>query len=149
MEMWQVNTVLVLTIESHIGGSRVWSRHVTQDQPWDPDSKSSAGKLILLEQARSIIKDEMEAGVRGVVVDLSQMQWINSTGMGLIVAWRKVALDGGGEIVLAVPAGRVADTLGKVQLDQVMPIFDSAEAACGHFLNPGIDAGKSGVGGSH
>ena len=69
------------------------------------------------------------AGHRLVVVDLSDMTFVNSIGMGLFLNLRKSVTAHGGAVRFAAPRPLVADALRRVRLYDVLDIRDSLEAA--------------------
>jgi anti-anti-sigma factor len=64
-----------------------------------------------------------------LVADLSQLQAINSAGIGLLVSIRKKCLAKNKKLVLVNPASQVLKTLGVVQLDAFFTFAPSLEEA--------------------
>lgn len=73
-----------------------------------------------------------------VIVDLSQMSFIDSTGIRAVVTVTNGARESGGEVVLAAPSENVARTFEIVKLRDFVPIVDSVAAALG-VLGPRAD----------
>ena len=65
-----------------------------------------------------------------LVVDLSELRFIDSTGIGVLaMAARRLALEVG--LAIVCPEGRVCRTLTLAGLDRVVPIFTTrSEALC-------------------
>lgn len=73
---------------------------------------------------------ELPADVRRLVVDLGGVRHMDSTGIGVLVAYRR-RLPEGHLVVLAAPQENVRAVLDLTGLD--FPIFDTVEAARDHF----------------
>lgn len=65
----------------------------------------------------------------GVIVDLSQVAFIASYGMRILVSNAKSLAGRGGKMVLLKPAPMVKDVLSSAGIDQLIPIYDELEAA--------------------
>jgi len=59
---------------------------------------------------------------KGLVVDLGELRFIDSTGISTLLVAHKCALDGGHVLVLRAPVPNVRKTLSLVGLDQVFRI---------------------------
>ena len=80
-------------------------------------------------------------GHRDVVLDLAAVDFIDSVGLGGVVAVAKRVLGAGGRFRVARPEQRVWSVFELVGLDAVIERFDDLEAATG--ASPGsIDAGR-------
>jgi anti-sigma B factor antagonist len=81
----------------------------------------------------SILKDavgaELDAGAGPVVLDLSDLTFCDSTGLGSFVAMHRHATEVGSAIALAAPRRRVADLLQISGINQVVRVFDSVTDA--------------------
>ena len=71
----------------------------------------------------------LTAGARRVVVDLAGLDFIDSSGVKMLVAAARAVEDEGGGFVLAAPAGSVRRVFEILHLDQVVPIVDDRAAA--------------------
>jgi anti-sigma B factor antagonist len=71
----------------------------------------------------------LAGGARRVVVDLAGLEFIDSSGVRLLVAAARAVEDGGGGFVLAAPAGSVRRVFQILHLDQVVRIVDDRAAA--------------------
>ncbi|WP_323987586.1 STAS domain-containing protein [Microbacterium plantarum] len=60
------------------------------------------------------------AGESPVIVDLSDVAFIDSSGLGALVACLKTARQGGGDLRLAAPSEQVTMVLGLTNLDRVL-----------------------------
>ena len=71
----------------------------------------------------------LDAGVTELVVDLAELAFIDSSGLGTLVGcWRR-AQQAGGTLIVANPNEDVSMTLEITGLDQILPIRDEKQAA--------------------
>jgi anti-sigma B factor antagonist len=80
----------------------------------------------LREQLIGLVAD----GHRHVVIDLSSTEFLDSTGLGALVAGFKRLRAHNGEMRLVCPVSRIRKVFELTRLDLVLPIFDSLEDAC-------------------
>jgi anti-sigma B factor antagonist len=83
----------------------------------------------LREQLRDLLTD----GRRHIVVDLSGSHFLDSTGMGALVAGvRRLRTKGSGEgeLRVVVTSPNIRRTFELTRLDRVFPIYRSLEDAC-------------------
>lgn len=81
---------------------------------------------------RSTVRARIEAGDRDFVIDLTDVPFIDSAGIGEVVASYKRARERGGVVRLAMQARR-RETFTYCHLDRMFDIDDSAEAALARF----------------
>lgn len=79
------------------------------------------------------LKEELAGLVTGgrarVAVDLSGVEFLDSTGLGVLISGLKRCREAGGELALAEPREPVRKVLSITGLDRVFPIHDSVEEA--------------------
>jgi anti-anti-sigma factor len=107
--------------------------HLQKSQP-SPDlcRIEMAGKLMMGNDSRQVewsLAQLLEAGVRRVVFDLSKLDGIDSTGVGILVVCHAKLQKVGGSLRLAGPTGIVLETLQMTHVDKLVPVFPSAEEA--------------------
>ncbi|MGH6654162.1 MAG: STAS domain-containing protein [Actinocrinis sp.] len=68
-----------------------------------------------------------------VALDLSRLEFIDSSGLGVLIAAVKRARAGGGALCLIAPPPQVASMLRITGLDKVMPIVGGLDAAFAHL----------------
>jgi anti-anti-sigma factor len=74
--------------------------------------------------------DELVAqGGTRLVVDLSRTAFIDSSGLGALVAGLKRARQAGGDLRIAAPSDQVRTVLGLTNLDRVLTPYDDVSAA--------------------
>jgi len=67
--------------------------------------------------------------LRGVILDLQGVQYINSAGLGAIFALRKYAAQAGGTLVVARPSATVLRLLNTINLPTLIPVTASLDEA--------------------
>ncbi len=83
------------------------------------------------------------SGASRVVVDLSGVEAIDSSGIGALISGLKAARQVGGDLRLAAPTIPVASVLEMMNLDQILTTHASAEDAFPNVAGP-RPAGPSG-----
>lgn len=68
-----------------------------------------------------------------IVVNMDQVDFINSTGIGCLIKCRKSVKASGGDLVISMPADQVVETLDNLGLTEVLKSFESDEAALAYF----------------
>jgi anti-sigma B factor antagonist len=66
-----------------------------------------------------------------IAVDLEQVEFLDSTGLGVLIGGLKRAREAGGELALAGPREPVRKVLSITGLDRVFPIHESVDHATG------------------
>lgn len=72
---------------------------------------------------------KLEAGTRQYVIDLSALQHINSTGLGVLITLLTKARKVGGEVVLAEPSTFIRDLLVMTKLHTIFDLHDERAEA--------------------
>jgi anti-sigma B factor antagonist len=83
--------------------------------------------VVELERA---IRGRIEQGVRKLVLDLANVNFLDSSGVGLLVVCSSAMERAGGRMVLVGAAGPVKQVLGTVHLDRVIGMFPDLTCAC-------------------
>lgn len=78
---------------------------------------------------RGLLRDLMVDGGRHLLVDLSAVSFMDSAGLGALVATRKQARVFQGSFGLVAPSKQVSRLLSLTAMDKVFPCFDSLEDA--------------------
>jgi anti-sigma B factor antagonist len=74
-------------------------------------------------ELRACVVSLVEQGRRRVILDLGELRFIDSTGLGSLVGVRKRVRESGGELVLTNPAQRIVKLLEITGLDAVFMII--------------------------
>ncbi|MBZ5628551.1 MAG: STAS domain-containing protein [Acidobacteriia bacterium] len=94
-----------------------------------------AGKIVLGEETAFLhhqVKDLLNES-RYLVLNLAQVAYIDSSGVGELVSLFASAQRSGARIVLAALTGRVKDVLQITKLATIFDTYDSAEEAAESF----------------
>jgi anti-sigma B factor antagonist len=91
------------------------------------------GRLTMVSTAslRSLVTETVEGGRNHIVVDLSSTDFIDSSGLGALVAGLKTARQAGGDLRIARPSEQVRTVLQLTNLDRVLRPAASIQGAFG------------------
>lgn len=73
--------------------------------------------------------EQMELGMLNFAVDLSQLEHINSSGLGVLITMLTKARKKDGELVLVSPSQNVRNLLLITKLNSIFQTFDGLDAA--------------------
>jgi anti-sigma B factor antagonist len=82
-------------------------------------------------QLRDAILRLTEEGENRIVIDLNNVSFMDSSGLGVLVAGLKRARERGGELALVFGEGSIQKVLGITGLDKVFPTHGSVGEAMG------------------
>ncbi len=105
-----------------------------------------AGKITLGEESAALreqVKDLISTS-RQIVLDLGQISYIDSSGLGMLVALYTSARNAGGNIKMANLNSRSRELLQVTRLYTVFETYDSAEDAARSFTAPAVRSGAAG-----
>ena len=90
-----------------------------------------AGEVDLLTapQVKQRITELVDQGISQIVVDLSRIEYLDSTGLGVLVGALKRLREKEGELRLVHPTPRVMRVLEVTRLVNVFQIYDSEDEA--------------------
>ena len=71
----------------------------------------------------------LEQGTSRLVVDLSGVSFLDSTGLGVLVKGLKTARDAGGSMQLVVTSDRIRKIFDITGLDASLPLYDTVDDA--------------------
>ncbi len=74
-----------------------------------------------------------DAGKNNIILDMSEVDFVSSAGLRVLVNTRKAVNAAGGKIVLAEPSQQVIETLDIAGLDVLFEQFTDRETAIGTF----------------
>jgi anti-sigma B factor antagonist len=81
------------------------------------------------EHINSLVK----TGKENIIMDLSQMEYINTRGLGAFVALQKKMDERGGSVVLAAPTERVKQSIELTGINRVIATYESLEDALQNY----------------
>jgi anti-anti-sigma factor len=73
--------------------------------------------------------DSLQAGTKGLVVDIAELQYISSMGLRSFVRVAKTARAGGNVALLCGMKGMVKEIFDMAHMGGLFPTFDSVDAA--------------------
>jgi anti-sigma B factor antagonist len=85
---------------------------------------------ILVADVERFIKKQIEGGSRKLVLDFSKVEFLDSSGVGVLVVCSSVMEKAGGKMAIAGAAGYVKQALEMVHLDRVIPMHSDLASAC-------------------
>lgn len=94
------------------------------------------GKLIMSNESRQVewaLAEQLVGGVKRIIFDLSKLDGIDSTGVGIIVMCEGKVRKAGGELRVAGPTGIVNDTLTLTRVNRLVRVFPSTSEAMRDF----------------
>ena len=88
------------------------------------------------EQIRNIFKELVNDGKKNIIVNLKKVDWINSTGLGILISGYTSVRKAGGDLVLCHVGDRIDSILYVTKLNLLFHAFDD-ETAAAEFLRKG------------
>ena len=97
---------------------------------------TTKGKLMGGPETTAIhdmVKQLVEEGTTKVILDLTKVSWLNSTGLGTIMASSTTLSNAGGELKIAGLQDKAKGLFSIAKLDSVFKIYGSADRAAADF----------------
>lgn len=97
---------------------------------------SMKGKLMGGPETTAIhdmVKELVEEGTTRVVLDLTKVSWLNSTGLGTIMASSTTISNAGGELKIAGLQDKAKGLFSIAKLDSVFKIYGTPDRAAADF----------------
>jgi len=79
------------------------------------------------------LHDYIDQGKKKVIIDLAEVDWMNSTGLGILISGLTTLRNNQGDLKLANVTGKIESLLTITKLITVFETFDSVEAAVQSF----------------
>ncbi|MGC2768665.1 MAG: STAS domain-containing protein [Candidatus Acidiferrum sp.] len=95
-----------------------------------------SGKLMMGKESRQVeskVTELLGAGMKKIIFDLSKLDSIDSTGVGILVMCGGKVRKAGGEVRIAGPEGVVKDTLVMTHVDRLVRMFPTVDEATKNF----------------
>jgi anti-anti-sigma factor len=80
-------------------------------------------------QLRDELVSQLSRGARRLIVDVSELDFMDSTGVNVLVAVRAALLARGGSLVLVAPQRLVTRVLGAMRADQLITVYGTVADA--------------------
>jgi anti-sigma B factor antagonist len=97
-----------------------------------------AGRMVIGDgdvQLRRIMRDLLAKGERFFVLNMKEVNWLDSGSVGEVVACRKRVADKDGSIKLVLQGGKAHDVFTTFSLDKVFEIAPDVETALALFAD--------------
>jgi len=94
----------------------------------------------LLQSVESAIRSLIGGGARKVVIDLTGLIGIDSSGIGTLVNCAGEMDQQGGQLRVAGAHGSVAKVFETIHIDRIIPLDADVASACGHFSSRATSA---------
>lgn len=85
--------------------------------------------MVAAPRLRALVADTIRAGRPRIVIDLSATEFMDSSGLGALIAGLKSARQAGGDLRIACPTAQVSTVLKLTNLDRVLRPYPSVEGA--------------------
>jgi anti-sigma B factor antagonist len=105
---------------------------IAEEQRNDVTILKLSGRLVLGDESnelRSTIKRLVDAGEKKIVVDLGEVPYMDSAGLGTLVSAFASVSNAGGTMKLANLSKKIHDILNITKLFTVFEVYDSVAAA--------------------
>ena len=81
------------------------------------------------EALHAAVEEQLQRGRTRIVVDLAEVPWLNSSGIGTLMGCRTLCHEAGGELVLATVGERIRSMIERLSLTEQLPCHDNVEEA--------------------
>jgi anti-sigma B factor antagonist len=85
--------------------------------------------MVVTQQLRTLIDETVQGGRTRIVVDLGSCEFIDSSGLGALIAGLKTARQAGGDLRIAGVGPQIATVLRLTNLDRVLRPHDTVLGA--------------------
>ncbi len=82
--------------------------------------------LTVLNEA---VENELAEGVKDIIIDLAEVPWLNSSGIGTLMGCRNSCRAQGGRLALAAANERILKLLRSLMLHTVFEVYEQADQA--------------------
>ena len=102
---------------------------VTSYEGWEVLTVTGEIDMATAPRFRQRLLALIGGGAQNLVIDLSGVDYIDSTGLGVLMGGAKRVRSAGGDIRLVTSGSRLSDLIELTRLDRVLDMFDSVSAA--------------------
>ncbi len=78
---------------------------------------------------RAALSEAADEGKHNIIVDLTELQFIDSTGLGALIGGHRRAMEQGGRVSLVAREGAILRLLNITGLIRVFPVYSNRQAA--------------------
>jgi len=93
------------------------------------------GEMMLGYEANDFheaIQNTIEKGKKTIVIDMCEVKFISSWGIGILMYGYTTATNGGGAFKLACVPENIKETFSKIKVDKIFQQYDTVEEALKH-----------------
>lgn len=87
------------------------------------------------DEVRDVIRGCLDDGVKDVLMDLAGVSWVNSTGLGILIASHVTVTNAGGKLKLSNVAAKIDQIFIVTKLHTVFETFDNNELGLASFTS--------------
>ena len=85
--------------------------------------------MVTAVQLREVVASAVAEGHPRIAIDLSKVDFIDSSGLGALISGLKTARQAGGDLRIAAPNEQVKLVLQLTNMERVLTAYESAESA--------------------
>jgi len=85
------------------------------------------------DQVRESIKGCLDDGVKNILMDLKDVSWVNSTGLGILISSHVTVTNAGGQLKLSSVANRISQIFMVTKLHTVFETFEDEQLGLNSF----------------
>ncbi|MBN1755417.1 STAS domain-containing protein [bacterium] len=85
------------------------------------------------EKFHEKIKEYLEQDKKNIVVDLGKVNWMNSSGLGILISSLTSVKNAAGNMVIARPTEKINTLLIITQLEKIFTSFETLDDAVNYF----------------
>ncbi len=79
------------------------------------------------------ISELLDQGQRKFILDLENIEWIDSQGLGKLMSYFNTIRNAEGQLVIASPSEQIVILFNMTKLDRTLVVFDNLESAKASF----------------
>ncbi|MBI4902496.1 MAG: STAS domain-containing protein [Acidobacteria bacterium] len=88
-----------------------------------------------LQDLEENVRKQVASGCRKLVLDLSEVEYVDSAALGMLMMGYGTMQEAGGKLHIAGTSERVLGTMRIAHADKVLPLFPDADQAVAAFLS--------------
>lgn len=115
---------------------------VSKDVPYQPYAYKllMGGNFVMeiSEDFTNLLTTFIKGGIRKLILDLGELKYIDSTGIGILINLTKLMRAQGGDIVMYNVNAKTMETFSVVKLQDFIKIFKSEKQALEHLNSLGV-----------
>lgn len=85
------------------------------------------------ETFRDLFRSLIKEGKKNVIINLKEVDWISSTGIGIMIRGYKTVREAGGDLVMVHVGERTQQVFNVLRLEHIFKIMDSEEEAVSYL----------------